>query len=564
VSADELLDDRPAAMTLAGSDTSQLEKIAKAFQDISKETSYHGLANTLLKLALEYSTALRGAVLINGGSQLLSKADASFPREFVNVLASQPPHSEFHLPAELSERVLAHQEIVLKHVNSSNSALVQRVNRSGRHDFTLLCLPLVHQQQTIGILYLESEREGEALTPTCISVLSMLASQAAVSFGSAELFEALRETNMWMVKGQQIGRMGSYRWNARTMLSRASRECYRIFDIRQDINPVPFEVFRERIHPDDLPALETALADAVNAKSPFRHEYRILHQDGTILHVIAEGHFDLSPCGDVELEGIITDVTERVAAERAVAHARTELVRANRLASLGEMAGSIVHEINQPLTGIIASAEACCRWLARDGAELSEAGKSAKRVVELSFRASKVVAGLRTLVRDGQLQFGDVCVNEAVEEVLILSKGELDRDGVALKTDFDTSLPKIEADRVQLQQVVFNLVRNAIEAMADVDERAKVITVSSKLIDSHAQLTIADTGAGFDPTQKERLFDPLYTTKSHGLGIGLSICRKIITAHRGRLWVESNSAKGAAFTLAVPLRQSEPLRARNH
>jgi C4-dicarboxylate-specific signal transduction histidine kinase len=384
----------------------------------------------------------------------------------------------------------------------------------------------------------------------------MLASQAAISFGSAQLLEALRETNMWMIKGQQIGRMGSYRWNTRTMLSRASRECYRIFDIDQDINPVPFEIFARRIHPDDFPALERALGEAVNIRSPFRHEYRIVHRDGTTLHAAAIGQFDLGPTGDVELEGIITDVTERVAAERALAEARTELVRASRLALLGELAGSIVHEVNQPLTGIIASAEACCQWLARDRAKIHEARRCAMRAVELSLRASKVVGGLRSLVRDGHLQFADVWINDAVEEVLILSKGELEGAGIGLKTAFDTSASKIEADRVQLQQVVLNLVRNAIDAMTSIKTRPRLLSVSSKVVDGHFNLTISDTGNGIDPGVKERLFDTLCTTKSNGLGLGLSICRKIITAHQGRLWVERNTSEGAAFTFAVPLSQS--------
>ena len=199
--------------------------------------------------------------------------------------------------------------------------------------------------------------------------MSMLASQAAVSFESAQGFSrrCVRPICGWS-GGKQIGRMGSYRWNTRTLLSRASRECYRIFDIDLGINPVPFEVFKSRVHPDDLPALELALTEAVSTKSPFSHEYRVVHRDGTTLHVIAVGQFDLGPSGDVELEGIITDITERKAAEQALTDARNELARAVRLASLGELAGSIVHEINQPLTGIIMSAEACLRWLARDPA----------------------------------------------------------------------------------------------------------------------------------------------------------------------------------------------------
>src|SRR4029453_16851512 len=232
-------------------------------------------------------------------------------------------------------------------------------------------------------------------------------------------------------------RMGSYRWNTRTLLSRASRECYRMFDIDLDVNPVPFEVFQSRIYSDDLPALEQALAEAVSTKSPFGHEYRVVHRDGSTLHVVAAGQFHLRPTGDVELEGIISDITERKAAEQALTDARNELARTVRLASLGELAGSIVHEINQPLTGIIMSAEACLRWLARDPAEPGEARKSPMRVIEQGRRASGVVAGLRSLVRDAQLRFADVQINDAIEEILLLLKRDIERADVTLRMVLD-------------------------------------------------------------------------------------------------------------------------------
>jgi signal transduction histidine kinase len=535
-------------------ETLRLEAIARALRAISKETSYGGLANALLDAALEYSGAVRGAVLVSEGGKVLAKADASFSREKARVFASQPSVVEFRLSADLSEMVLKRQETVVRPEACKGSALIDQAESPSTREMSILCLPLIQQEQTIGVLYLESECK-ETFTPRCVSVMSMLASQAAVSFESAQLFEALRETNMWMVKGQQIGRMGSYRWNTRTLLSRASRECYRIFDIDLDINPVPFEVFKSRIHPDDLPALEQSLAQAVSTKSSFTHEYRVIHDDGTMLHVVAVGQFDVGPTGDVELEGIIMDITERKATEQALTDARAEFARAARLASLGELAGSIVHEINQPLTAIIASAEACLRWLARDPTEQDEARKSVTRVIEQGRRASSVVAGLRSLVRDARLQFSEVVINEAVEEVLLLSKRELERAEVTLRTKFGASIPPITADRVQVQQVVLNLIRNAIDAMADDEVRARVLTVSSKFADDHAFVTITDTGVGIELASRDRMFDALYTTKADGLGLGLSICRKIVDAHGGRLWVENCTTDGAMFTFALPVRQ---------
>ena len=539
-----------------GEETFELDLIAKALRTISKETSYEGLAEALLEAALDYSGAARGAVLLSKGGELVARADASFPRERTPILVSRPPLGEFVLPGGLDERVLARQETVLSREGWREFVLANPAERQTKRDVVSLCLPLVHQQRTVGVLYLEAEAEPEIFTPKRLAAISLLASQAAVSFESAQLFEALRETNMWMIRGQRIGRMGSYRWNTRTLLSRASRECYRILDIDPDINPVPFEVFEDRVQPDDLPALAQALAEAVSARAPFRHEYRVVHRDGKTLNVVAVGEFDVGPSGDVELEGIITDVTERRNAEQALTDARVELARATRLASLGELAGSIVHEVSQPLTGIVASAEACLRWLGRDPVGIADARKSATRIIELARRATAVVCGLRSLAREGQPRFAAVRLHEAVDEILLLLKRELECASIAVKTDFDQSMPPIEADRVQLQQVVLNLARNAIEAMADIAGRPRVLTIASRLSEGEVHVAFADTGVGIDPSMGERLFDVLHTTKRGGLGLGLSICRKIIAAHGGRLWAEQNADFGAKFTFAIPTRQS--------
>jgi signal transduction histidine kinase len=353
---------------------------------------------------------------------------------------------------------------------------------------------------------------------------------------------------MWMVRGQQIGGMGSYRWNTRTLLSRGSRECYRILDIDLDVNPVPFEVFRSRVHPEDYPALEQDLTEAISTKSPFTHEYRVVHRDGKTLHVVAVGQFDEGPTGDLELEGIITDVSQRKAAEQALADARNELARATGLTSLGELAGSIIHEIDQPLTGMIMSAEACLRWLARDPVQAGEARKSVARIIRQARRAAEV--------RGTQVHFAEFDINDAVAEVLLLSNREIERAGVIVRTDFDRSSPRVEADRVQVQQVALNLVRNAIEAMAGVEDGNRILALSSGVADGMISVAIADTGGGISPADRERVFETLYTTKGAGLGLGLSICRKIVKLHGGQLWVEENGRCGAKFTFALPLRQA--------
>ncbi|MDN4985595.1 ATP-binding protein [Bradyrhizobium sp. WYCCWR 13022] len=537
------------------SETSELELVAKAFQVISREISYQGLAKALLAEALSYSGATRGAILLSGQRDMLAKADASFPRERANFLASFPQSARFSLPEDLAEEVLGRKGTVVRVAGATSSALIDATKPSSGK-IAQLCVPLVHQNWAIGVIYLESDDDVGIFTPQCVRVISMLASQAAISFESVRLFEALRETNMWMVRGQQIGGMGSYRWNTRTLLSRGSRECYRILDLDLDVNPVPFEMFISRIHPEDYPALERALGEAISTKSPFAHEYRVIHRDGKSLHVVAVGQFDEGPTGDLELEGIITDISQRKAAEQALADARNELAHASGLTSLGELAGSIIHEIDQPLTGILTSAEACARWLDRDPAEAAEARKSIARIIRQARRTADVVTGVRSLVRGAQVRFAEFDINDAVAEVLLLSKREVERAGVVVRTDFDRTAPRLEADRVQIQQVALNLVRNAIEAMTEVGEGNRILTVSSWTADDMISVAIADTGTGVDPADRDRVFETLYTTKGAGLGLGLSICRKIVRLHGGKLWVEENGRCGARFTFSLPRRQA--------
>ena len=247
------------------------------------------------------------------------------------------------------------------------------------------------------------------------------------------------------------------------------------------------------------------------------------------------------------------------AAEQALMDAELDLARTLRLSLIGELAGSIIHEINQPLTGIVVSAEACLRWLARDPAKPGEARKSAMRVIEQGRRASEVITGLRSLLRDTQLRFADVQINDAIEETLLLLKRDIERAGITLRTALDCSMPTVEGNRVQLQQVVLNLVRNAIDAMAGVNRRPRILTASSKVADDQVSVAVADTGVGIATISRERLFDALYTTKGDGLGLGLSICRRIIAVHGGRLWAEENTAHGATFTFTLPTRQSGPM-----
>lgn len=527
------------------------EPIAAWLKAISAETRYLGLAETLLTAATSLPLVERGVTILSEQGQLFEAANAGLPRDLAEVILTRPPRENFKISEVLMQRAVETRQPIVADGSEVRSAFGGLEGEA----VSALCIALSHKEHVVGMLYLEARAGSEAFSPPCVAVAAMLASQAAVSFELARLFTALRETHKWMTKGQQLGRMGSYRFNTRTRDSRGSKEIYELLDLDLNLRPVPFEAFLSRIHPDDLPNLEATIFGSMEARTPFRHEYRVVHGDGTVLDLAAVGEWDENDIGDLELEGIITDVTQAKAAQRALADADARLERASGLANLGEIAGSIIHEINQPLTAIIAGAEASIRWLNREIPDLAEARASMLRTVDAGQRATSVVQSLRSLARRSRLHFSEFAIDEAVEEALRLAHADIDRSGTVLRMRLGAPATIIWGDKVQLQQVVINLVRNATEAMRESGVRSRLLRVESSADDASVNVGFHDTGPGIEAEMRERLFEALYTTKSGGLGLGLAICRKIISAHEGRIWAQDNDPCGTSFRFTLPLKR---------
>jgi len=232
---------------------------------------------------------------------------------------------------------------------------------------------------------------------------------------------------------------------------------------------------------------------------------------------------------------------------------RGDLARASRLSSIGELAGSIIHEVNQPLTAIVTNAQACLRWLGRDAPDVAEARDAASQILESGKRATDIVAGLRAMARRAPGRAAEIDIHEAIREVLELLKSEFAHGGVALTTDLRPGSALVMGDKVQLQQVLHNLLRNGLDAMARTSHRGRAIEVAVDRTNSgQIQVSVQDNGCGIDPSDMQKLFDPLYTTKAEGMGMGLSICRSIIEAHGGRLWPEPGFPYGSVFRFTLP------------
>ena len=257
--------------------------------------------------------------------------------------------------------------------------------------------------------------------------------------------------------------------------------------------------------------------------------------------------------GESIFVGIIRDLTSRKRTEAELEQARAELVRVARVTALGELTAAIAHEVNQPLTGLVSSGNACLRWLAGDVPNLKAARESVERMISAGSRAGEVIRRIRALVGKAPPLRDRLNINDAITEVIALIRGEIQRNRISLRTKLSTDVPLVLGDRIQLQQVILNLILNAIEAMSDVSPQPRELSVSSaKDGPNGALVSVRDSGTGLDGTVMDRLFEAFYTTKAHGMGIGLAVSRTIIQAHGGRLWAAPNVPQGAIFQFTLP------------
>lgn len=362
--------------------------------------------------------------------------------------------------------------------------------------------------------------------------------------------ERLRETLAAMIQHQQVGKCGNFRYNTATGAITGTEEVFKMLFFPPGTISCSVEEWLLKLHPDDRPRIEEEFFDTIARRQDMRFEYRIV-LDAVEKDIRCDGEPDLEFKGDLVYFGVLTDITERKASEQAQRVMEAEFAAALRLASLGELAGSIIHEVNQPLTAIAMSASALRRWLAGGPENSDRALNSLERISEESQRAAEIISGLRSLVGNVSAEPASFDFNAAAREVCALMMSELARENVLLEAKYDTELPMAFGHRVQIQQVLMNLSRNAIEAMrANQTKRVLAITTSRK--NGMISLRVADTGIGFTASDAELLFTPLYTTKDGGLGLGLSISRRIAQAHGGSLSGNARADGGADFQLLMP------------
>ncbi|HKC62579.1 MAG TPA: PAS domain-containing protein, partial [Pyrinomonadaceae bacterium] len=364
--------------------------------------------------------------------------------------------------------------------------------------------------------------------------------------------EDLRRSEAFLAEAQHLSSIGSFSWRVATDEIMWSEQLYRIYEL-ETARPVTLELIRTRVHPEDLTLYEKMVGQARNGGEDFEWQYRLMMPDHSIKYLHAVAHATRDRDGELEYIAAVQDVTERRLSEEALGKLRSELAHVSRVATMGALTASIAHEVNQPLSGIITNASTCLRMLAADPPNVDGARETMRRTLRDGHRASDVITHLRALFGKKEPTIESFDLNEATREVLALSLGELKGSQVILLSDLADDLPHVTGDRVQLQQVILNLLRNASDAMSGVEDRPRQLLIRTEQDDAdRACLSVKDSGVGFEAQAAERLFQAFYTTKTDGMGIGLSVSRSIIEAHHGHLWATSNDGPGATFSFSIP------------
>jgi len=354
-----------------------------------------------------------------------------------------------------------------------------------------------------------------------------------------------------LAEAQQLSKTGSFITDLLGDDHNWSEEAFRIFEF-DPAAQVSVELIRKTIHPEDLPTFEAVIARGMTG-ADVDFNFRIVTSRGAVKHLRGMARVMAQSGGRPLFIGALQDVTQSKLAEEALDKARSELAHVARIATLNTLTASIAHEVNQPLSGIITNASTCRRMLDGDPPNIEGARETARRIIRDGNRASDVITRLRALFSKKDFTLEPLDLNEATREVIALSLSDLQRNRVVLLSDLAEDLPPVIGDRVQLQQVILNLIRNASDAMLGVDGRPKELLIKTARDESdRVRLSVIDAGVGFAPEAADKLFEAFHTTKTDGMGIGLSVSRSIIERHHGRLWAEANAGPGATFSFSVP------------
>jgi PAS domain S-box-containing protein len=363
--------------------------------------------------------------------------------------------------------------------------------------------------------------------------------------------EQLRRSEAYLSEAQRLSRTGSFGWQVATGDILWSEETFNIFGYASSTKP-SLRLVLDRTHPEDALHMQQLLGQVASDGSSFDVEHRLLMPNGEVKHLHVVAHAIRNSSEAIEFIGAVTDITSAKKAEESLRQAQADLAHVNRVATMGELTATLAHEVNQPIAAASINANVCLRLLKRDEPDIEEAGKAASRMVGDVNRAAEIISRVRQFFRKGPALRESVDLNELVRGMIVILRNEVTQYSIVVRAELFATLPRVTADRVQLQQVLMNLMINGIDAMKEVDGQRQLTMISELNDEGLVLVSVCDTGPGLPADRADQIFTAFFTTKSYGTGMGLSISRSIIESHGGRLWAGSNSERGASFQFTLP------------
>jgi PAS domain S-box-containing protein len=530
-----------------------LATIVKVSQAISGEMVLETLIDRLMRTAIEHAGAERGLLITPRSEDLHIDAEATTRGEDVVVQLREGDYTPAMLPEALVRYAIRTREtVILDDASSQNPFTADPYIVRGRAR-SILCLPLINQGKLVGILYLENNLTPHVFTPERVTVLKVLASQAAISLENTRLYRDLEDRERKIRRLVDANIVGIFLADIEGRFIDANDAFLRILGYeREDL--ASGRVHRTELTPPEWRERDTRTLEELRSTGtvqPFEKEY--FRKDGSRVPVLVGGA--LFKEGGSEAVGFVVDLTERKRAEEEHERLRqleSDLAHVNRLSIMGELAASLAHEVLHPIATARNNARAGTRFLEMSPPNLDEAKAALGCVVRDVDRAKDIVGRMRDHIKKAPPRREPFNFNEAVNEVIVMVRSAIAKSGIAVSTRLMDELVPVEGDRVQLQQVVLNLILNAVEAMGSVETGARELLISTEQDSAGVLVAVRDSGPGIEPGNIERVFEPFYTTKTSGVGMGLSICRSIIDAHGGRLSVGANEPRGTVFQFTLP------------
>jgi PAS domain S-box-containing protein len=523
------------------------------------------LVDALMRAAIEYAGAERGLLVLPRRDEYWIEAEATTGEGTVSVNLRKARVTAADLPESVLLHAVRTKGNVLLHDVADANPFSADEYICAHHPRSIVCLPLLKQTGLIGIIYLESNLAANALAPSRIAVTRLLATEAAMSLENLHLSSDIRDrdTKMRRIIDSALDAVLSIDEHGKVTEWNAQAET--MFGWRRDevLGRTLSELFiPDRYRDAHEKGLRHFLSTGEGPLLNRRIEITALRREGTEFPVevsIVPYQID----GNWLFSGFVRDITEKKVAEASARRHREmemELAHANRVATMGQLSASIAHEVNQPIGAAVTNAYAAVRWLGATPPNVDEVRRALSRIVTNGNRATDVLSRIRAFIKKAPPCKDRLDVNQAVLEVVALTRSEAKKNKVAVQMNLAEGLPVVQADRVQLQQVILNLIMNAIEAMSASDAGPRRLLISSASSESNdVSVEVQDSGPGFPVASVEQIFQAFYTTKPAGLGMGLSICRSILEAHGGQLRAAAVEPTGAVFTLSLPVGSNDAI-----